>query len=48
MACAEAAMDQERKFYDVLERTAAFRVDDTGKLVLLDTDGAELARFAAI
>lgn len=47
MACAEAVMDQERKFYDALDRTASFNVDETGKLVLLDDEGAELARFAA-
>lgn len=47
MACAEAIMDQERKFYDALDRTASFRIDETGKLFLLDEDGAELARFSA-
>ena len=47
MACAEAIMDQERKFYDALDRTASFGIDAEGKLVLLDADGAELARFSA-
>ncbi len=46
MACAEAVMDQERKFYSALEATAAFRIDtETGKLFLLDGQGVELARF---
>jgi putative lipoprotein len=47
MACAEAIMDQERKFYDALDRTASFRIDEVGKLILLDDGGAELARFSA-
>ena len=47
MACAPALMDQERKFFDALERAAAFRIDADGKLFLLDADGAELVRFAA-
>ena len=46
MACPEALMDQERKFFDALERAAAFRIDDQGRLFLLDADGAELVRFA--
>lgn len=47
MACAEAVMDQERRFYDALERSASFRVDEAGKLILLDAGGSELARFSA-
>jgi putative lipoprotein len=47
MACAPALMDQERKFFAALEKVAAFRIDDQGKLFLLDADGAELVRFAA-
>ena len=47
MACAEAIMNQERKFHDALSRTASFAIDDAGKLVLFDEGGAELARFSA-
>lgn len=47
MACAEAVMDQERKFYDALERTAAFGIDENGKLVLSDAGGTALVRFSA-
>jgi len=46
MACAEAVMDQERKFHDALERTASFSIDAQGKLVLHDAAGAELAKFS--
>jgi len=47
MACPEALMDQERKFFAVLEKAASFRIDDQGKLFLVDANGADIARFAA-
>lgn len=47
MACAEAIMNQENKFHQSLTATATFRIDADGKLILLDADGAELARLAA-
>ena len=46
MACADAVMDQERRFYDALERTASFAIDPAGRLVLSDAAGTALARFA--
>lgn len=47
MACAEALMDQERKFFAALEKAASFRIDDRGRLFLADAGGADLVRFAA-
>jgi len=48
MACADAIMDQERRFFDALNNAASFRVDaETSKLFLLDASGAELVRFTA-
>jgi putative lipoprotein len=46
MACAEALMDQERKFFAALEAAATFRIDGDGKLFLVDANGADLVRFA--
>lgn len=49
MACAEAAaMDQETRFLKALEATGSFRVDERGKLVLLDESGAERLRLAKL
>jgi len=47
MACPEALMDQERKFFAALEKAASFRIDGQGKLFLVDADGADIARFSA-
>lgn len=47
MACAEAIMNQENRFHEALSRTASFRIDADGKLLLLDAGGAELVRLAA-
>ncbi len=49
MACAEALMNQEQKFFDALGRAASFRlVPEERKLLLLDAEGAELVRLAAM
>jgi len=47
MACAEALMDQERKFFAALEKVATFRIDGNGKLFLVDASGVDILRFAA-
>jgi putative lipoprotein len=46
MACAEALMEQERKFFAALEAAATFRIDGDGKLFLADASGADTLRFA--
>lgn len=46
MACPEALMDQERKFFSALERAVSFRVDGEGRLFLMDAKGADILRFA--
>lgn len=47
MACAPAAMDQESKFLDALERVASYRLDaERGKLILLDAEGKDIVVFA--
>lgn len=47
MACAPAAMDQEGKFLDALERVASYRLDaERGKLTLLDAAGKDIVVFA--
>lgn len=47
MACAEALVDQERKFFAALEKAATFRIcGEQGKLFLVDANGADIARFA--
>ncbi|HEY6630511.1 MAG TPA: META domain-containing protein, partial [Rhizobiaceae bacterium] len=46
MACPEALMDQERKFFAALEKAATYRLDGDGKLFLVDANGADIARFA--
>lgn len=46
MACPEALMDQERKFFAALEAAATFRIDGDGKLFLIDANGADILRFA--
>jgi heat shock protein HslJ len=49
MACAEnAAMDQEARYLKALESTGSFRVDDDGRLVLVDEAGAERVRLARV
>ena len=47
MACAQALMDQEQKFFAALEKTAAYRIDGAGKLFLVDANGADIVRFAS-
>ncbi len=46
MMCPPAQMDQEAKFFDALGRVNSFRLDDDGKLHLLDKDGQAVLRFA--
>lgn len=46
MACAEALMDQERRFFTAIEKAASYRIDGDGKLFLTDAGGADLVRFA--
>jgi putative lipoprotein len=49
MACAEALMNQEQKFFDALGRVATFRlVPAEQKLLLLDAEGATVVRLAAM
>ena len=49
MACTPAAMGQEQKFHQALGKTKGFRLRPRErKLVLLDADGAPLARLAAM
>jgi putative lipoprotein len=49
MACAEnAAMDQEGRYLKALESTGSFRVDDEGRLVLVDEAGTERVRLARV
>jgi putative lipoprotein len=49
MACAEnAAMDQETRYFKALESTGSFRVDEQGRLVLVDEAGAERVRLARV
>ena len=45
MQCPPALMNQERKFLDVLGKTRSYKMD-SGKLVLIDESGDELARLA--
>lgn len=40
MACPPAVMDQERRFVDVLNTVASYRIDPTGALVLTSSTGA--------
>ncbi|MCX7304719.1 MAG: YbaY family lipoprotein [Hyphomicrobiales bacterium] len=47
MACPEALMDQERKLFDAFGKASAYRIDNSGKLFLVDADGIDLVRFAA-
>ena len=47
MACTPAAMAQERKFFDALEKVRNWRVDtQRRKLTLLDAQGKRLVAFA--
>jgi putative lipoprotein len=46
MACAPALMDQERKFLAALEKAATYRIDEQGKLFLVDANGVDIVRFA--
>jgi heat shock protein HslJ len=45
-ACAEAALEQRKRFLDALKRTANYRIAET-ELVLLAADGTVVACFAA-
>jgi putative lipoprotein len=42
MACAPAAMDQETKFFAALNDAKSWRIDEQGKLTLLDASGGAL------
>jgi len=44
MACANAAMERERAYFDALGRVATYRLD-AGKLILSDETGRILLRF---
>jgi len=49
MACAEnAAMDQESRYLKALESIGSFRLDEQGRLVLVDEAGAERVRLAKV
>jgi heat shock protein HslJ len=49
MACAaNAAMDQETRYFKALESTGSFRIDEQGRLVLVDEAGAERLRLARV
>ncbi|MBV2142724.1 META domain-containing protein [Falsochrobactrum sp. TDYN1] len=45
MQCPPALMNQERKFLDALSKTRSYKME-TGKLVLIDENGEELATLA--
>lgn len=47
MACAAAAMDQEQKFFDALEKVAKWKLDGS-KLVLMDVGGSAILQFSAL
>ncbi|PKP82284.1 MAG: hypothetical protein CVT80_13325 [Alphaproteobacteria bacterium HGW-Alphaproteobacteria-2] len=44
MACGEALMAQERRFFDALAAVARFDLDPTGALLLIGADGRVLVR----
>lgn len=44
MACGEALMTQERRFFDALAAVARFDLDPTGALLLIGADGRVLVR----
>ena len=49
MACPEALMDQESKFFEALGHATAFRIDaEQQKLFLLDEAGETVVRFSAM
>jgi heat shock protein HslJ len=49
MACAEtAAMDQESRYLKALEAAGSFRLDEQGRLVIVDEAGAERVRLARV
>lgn len=45
MACADVQLATERNFLDVLRRAERYRLDDEQMLVVMDSQGAEVARF---
>ena len=45
-ACVPALGDQEAKFFAALAATQQWQIDETGKLILLGTDGQMLMRLA--
>lgn len=46
MACPEAVMDQESRFFAALELVRRWRVEPTGLLHLLDDEGATIVRLS--
>ena len=44
--CPPEEMEQETKFLDALERVSSFRLDEAGKLHLMDKQGEAVLRFA--
>ncbi|TXR49048.1 META domain-containing protein [Phyllobacterium endophyticum] len=47
MMCPPALMDQEQKFFSVMERTRSYAIDaETGKLLLRDETDKTIARLA--
>lgn len=49
MACVEAVMNQEQKFFEMLAKVASFRIDaGQRKLFLMDKAGETVARFSAM
>ena len=47
MACPEALMTQERRFFETLGEVSGFDIDDTGALILLASDGRVVTARAA-
>ncbi|MPZ56162.1 MAG: META domain-containing protein [Rhizobiales bacterium] len=45
-ACLPVVMDQERRYLAVLRRAQQWRLDQHGRLFLMDGQGRDLARFA--
>jgi len=49
MACPEALMNQERRFYDAMEQVTAWRIDrDTGLLHLENSEGETVLRASEL
>lgn len=49
MACPQAVMDQEQRFFAALDATRAWRIDElTGLLFFIDADAKDVLRFSRL